>query len=330
MDKPADSAPGPPIQPSSKSSAAAPMLNSEMELGALCQVHTLRILSHAARAASFDWTAKPTGTAGAGNLSYLGMLLTLYISTPLEQVKAACEQLLRSLLATSSFFEHDSAEIHAWLSSLPQADTRVATKADDESAAKPSTVPSRQQISAEQQAVVAFLDECLLRCAKTPYRYIEASRQFLRDNGRNEEQADEVEATSGADLLASPWLMALLEQFCIRIDKGLFDVAESVEGLAAFFARLLPTLCAYARHTSAFEAMASKIHKHIAGNDKYASAQFASAVGVSNVRAIQAAPEPGSKSGSKSKRSAEAASTTFDGKYLCAACIAQVPPCRSG
>lgn len=33
MDKLADGAPGPPIQPSSKSSAAAPMLNSEMELG---------------------------------------------------------------------------------------------------------------------------------------------------------------------------------------------------------------------------------------------------------------------------------------------------------
>ena len=33
MDKPADPPLGPPIQPSSKSSAAAPMLNSEMELG---------------------------------------------------------------------------------------------------------------------------------------------------------------------------------------------------------------------------------------------------------------------------------------------------------
>lgn len=33
MDHDADAPPGPPIQPSSKSSAAAPMLNSEMELG---------------------------------------------------------------------------------------------------------------------------------------------------------------------------------------------------------------------------------------------------------------------------------------------------------
>lgn len=33
MDKPDASGPAPPIQPSSKSTAAAPMLNSEMELG---------------------------------------------------------------------------------------------------------------------------------------------------------------------------------------------------------------------------------------------------------------------------------------------------------
>lgn len=290
---------------------------NEIDLGALCQVHTLRILSHAARAASFDWTAKPTGTTGADNLSYLGMLLTLYISTPLEQVKTACEQLLKSLLAPSSFFEHDSAEIDAWLSSLPQADTHVASQADDESRSKPSVTPSQQQISSEQRAVIAFLDECLLRCAKTPYRYIEASRQFLRENGSKDAEDDESQATSGADLLASPWLMALLEQFCIRIDKGLFDDAESVEGFTAFFARLLPTLCAYARHTSTFEAMAFKINGHIAGNNKYASSQYTAAVCESNVRAIRIAPEPAFESGSKSKRSIEIASTTFAGKYLC-------------
>ncbi len=111
--------------------------------------------------------------------------------------------------------------------------------------------------------------------------------------------------------------MALLEQFCIRIDKGLFDDAESVEGFTAFFARLLPTLCAYARHTSTFEAMAFKINGHIAGNNKYASSQYTAAVCESNVRAIRIAPEPAFESGSKSKRSIEIASTTFAGKYLC-------------
>ncbi len=87
--------------------------SGEISLEALCQVHTLRILSHSARAASFDWTAKSSGSGN--NLSYLGMLLTLFVSTPLEQVKQACDHLLRTLLAPSSFFEHNPAEIDVCL-----------------------------------------------------------------------------------------------------------------------------------------------------------------------------------------------------------------------
>lgn len=272
----------------------------EIRLEALCQVHTLRILSHSALASSLDWTAKPAGSNG--HLSYLGMLLTLFISTPVHQVKSACEDLLRSLLAQSSFFEHNAAELDAWLASLPQADAQSGVN-DEE--------PGHNRgagLSWEQEKVVSFLDECMLRCAKTPYRYVEAARKFLQEHGNRsdieaEDQMD-VGRSPSTDLLASPWLMAVFEQFSIRVEKGLFDSDKGiVDALTAFFARLIPTLCAYTRHTSAFEAMASQIRKCISGNANYQASGFLATTIVSKIHCIRSAPEPASSSPKKSKAS---------------------------
>ncbi|SPO27725.1 related to URB1 - nucleolar protein required for the normal accumulation of 25S and 5.8S rRNAs [Ustilago trichophora] len=276
--------------------------SGEVNLEALCQVHTLRILSHSARAASFDWTAKPTGSGN--NLSYFGMLLTLFISTPLEQVKQACEDLLRSLLASSSFFEHCPAEIDAWLASLPQADTRSA-QIDEETGRIDGAAIASHQLSEEQQVVVAFLDECMLRCAKTPYRYIEAARQFLQEHGQDSyDNADGISSKdASADLLASPWLMAVFEQFTIRVGKGLFaNETGTVDALTALFVRLLPVLCAYTRHTSALEAMATKIQDHVKGNAKYASSTFLASTVVSKITSIRQAPVTAHASTKQSKR----------------------------
>ncbi|SPO32492.1 related to URB1 - nucleolar protein required for the normal accumulation of 25S and 5.8S rRNAs [Ustilago trichophora] len=276
--------------------------SGEVNLEALCQVHTLRILSHSARAASFDWTAKPTGSGN--NLSYLGMLLTLFISTPLEQVKQACEDLLRSLLASSSFFEHCPAEIDAWLASLPSADTQ-STQIDEETGRIAGAAIGSHQLSEEQQVVVAFLDECMLRCAKTPYRYVEAARQFLQEHDQDSHvNADGISSKdASADLLASPWLMAVFEQFAIRVEKGLFATEMgTVDALTALFVRLLPVLCAYTRHTSALEAMAMKIKDHIKGNAKYASSTFLASTILSKITSIRQAPVTAFTSTKQSKQ----------------------------
>lgn len=230
--------------------------NGEINLEALCQVHTLRILSHAARATSFDWTAKPTGSGN--NLSYLGMLLSLFISTPLQQVKQACHNLLESLLAPSALFEHNPAEVEAWLASLPQADTRMVVREED---AKHRL--ATQQLSEEQHAVVTFLDECMLRCMKTPYRYIESARLYLQKYGEEEQgqasgsEAESNHALAAVNLIASPWLMVIVEQFKIRVDKEIFPTETGiVDALTAFFARLLPVLGAYSLQKEALQLFA--------------------------------------------------------------------------
>lgn len=293
--------------------------SGEIHLDALCQVHTLRILSHSARAASFDWTAKPTGSSI--NMSYLGMLLALFISTPLSQVKQACEDLLRSLLAPSSLFEHDPSELDAWLASLPQADTRASQDTMEAGPDGSAVATGHHDLSDEQQTVVSFLDECMLRCAKTSYRYIETARQFLqqygRDSNTDEEDVGKAKLSAPADLVASPWLMVVYEQFSIRVEKGLFSAETGcVDAVTAFFVRLLPILCAYTRHTSALEVMAAKIQQQIDGNTKYSSSSFLASTLLSKMQSIHTAPSAElPQTPSRLEQATKFASTLFDGKF---------------
>ncbi|SNX86060.1 related to URB1 - nucleolar protein required for the normal accumulation of 25S and 5.8S rRNAs [Melanopsichium pennsylvanicum] len=287
--------------------------SGEISLEALCQVHTLRILSQTSRAASFDWTAKPSGTGN--NLSYLGLLLSLFTSTPFQQVKGACEDLLRSLLSFSSFFEHSPPEIDAWLANLPQSDTR-STQIGGEGGQAADAGVTPHQLSDEQQVVVAFLDECMLRCAKTPYRYIEAAREFLQENGLHSNRNDDGSEgrSSSADLLASPWLMAVFEQFTIRVEKSLFLTdAGTVDALTSFFVRLLPSLCAYTRHTSGLEVMASKINDCIKSNQKYVSSAFLASTLISKINSIRVAPNSKASASPKKTKQTSSASKLFNG-----------------
>ncbi len=160
--------------------------------------------------------------------------------------------------------------------------------------------------------MISFLDECMLRCAKTPYRYIEASRQFLKEHGSKANTIHTGKADS--DLQASPWLMSLYEQFTIRVEKGIFDAdAGTVDALTAFFARLLPGLCAYTLQTNVSEVMVTQIRDRITSNIKYESSFHLATTAVSKINSLRAAPEASSiKSPKKSK---QPPATLFDGKF---------------
>ncbi|PWY98329.1 hypothetical protein BCV70DRAFT_238879 [Testicularia cyperi] len=271
-----------------------------LNLQALCQVHTLRILSLSSEAA-FDWTAKAsTAIQGGVSTSYLGALLSIYVSTPLDQVRDACEELLRKILTASALFEHNTAELDAWLASLPHADSLQASASNNSKDAE-SIAGVVAQLSEEQSSVVTFLDECVLRCMKTPYRYIEAARQYLADH-RNSIAASADTATelaghvvanpsASSDLLASPLLMVIVEQFTIRAQKGLLNADFDVVGaLLAFFGRLLPGLAAYTLNTAVLKDIANDIRASIDSNETYARSAYSAKVIVSRLTAIGTAP----------------------------------------
>lgn len=102
--------------------------------------------------------------------------------------------LLKSLLTPTLLFEHDPSELDVWLSSLPRLSDSPAG-------------------IIQQVHLLSFLDDCVRRCAKTPYRYLEDGQAVLSDptseNG-NAYDDDPSEATS-------PLLMAAVEQFIAKV-----------------------------------------------------------------------------------------------------------------
>ena len=254
----------------------------KLSLQALCQVHALRIVSLSTEHA-FDWTARvsASGPGGAAAKSYFGLLLSVYATTPLVQVRASCEELFKRLIAPSALFEHDPSELAAWLESLPatDADTSVISRQSKEETERESlngTPDSIDALSEEQKLVIAFLDECAQRCMKTSYRYLEASRQFLSEASNDKTQIS-TSVSNQNELLASPMLMTMFEQFTIRAQKGLFDADAAsgtnptINALLAFFNRLLPLLAGSGRSLPALEIMAQRLSQSIESNARSSS-----------------------------------------------------------
>ncbi|KAG6849538.1 hypothetical protein H0H93_007626 [Arthromyces matolae] len=90
----------------------------------------------------------------------------------------------------------------------------------------------------EFQVIVAFsqqkFDE---RCMKTPYRYLE-DLQVLDVKGVSEDQDVTMTATAGVDVLPSPLLMTVLEQFQIKVTKATLSPSE-VLAVASFVRKLV-------------------------------------------------------------------------------------------
>lgn len=152
------------------------------------QVHALRVLLAAAPAV--DLTAKvPVAWPGLDKRSLLHFLLAAYAHHDTHAtVRAQCATVLRTFLHATALFSHDAYELDAWLVPL-------------------ATEPQRQFDSA---MVLAFLDECALRCLKTPYRYAERVREL-----------------AGMDGVLSPLLATITEQAHIRLQKRVWDASDA-------------------------------------------------------------------------------------------------------
>ncbi|MCO5604665.1 hypothetical protein L7F22_058835 [Adiantum nelumboides] len=172
----------------------------------LCQLHALRLVAAAIDQgfSSFDLFARSSATSP----TFLSQFLRLSITTSHRQVRQASRELVEKAMAKSVLFEHDRHEWVVWMEAF------TASGQDDEGTA----------------SLVKFFDDCMQRCNKTPYRYIEMARRVGQDDG---DQA--------SDLLASPVLLTMVEQLGIQTKKNLVDESTQQEALT-FFARLFPNL----------------------------------------------------------------------------------------
>lgn len=197
----------------------APRAPHELRLECLAQVHALAIAAHASDAA-FDWTARVAAPwPGCAPRSHLHFLLAAYVSVPSEVLRASCGELLTRVLGATALFAHDVSELEAWLASLGHAAT----------------------------SLLNFLDDCALRCLKTPYRYAERAREMF-----------------GADGVVSPLLATVVEQARVRLEKHLFDTADGADANArapvwAYLTRVCLALVERGRPVPPLRAMAQDL-----------------------------------------------------------------------
>ncbi|KAH7334663.1 ribosome 60S biogenesis N-terminal-domain-containing protein [Rhizoctonia solani] len=144
-------------------------------LRVMCQIHMLRLLGESDQ---FVWSAKPAGSQH----THMYRLLALHIRTPYPSLRAASAALIVRLFKNSVLFEHDPKEILAWIESLPRNKYAGSSNAED-----------------DITIFLAFFDDVLSRCIKTPYKYLEQGKQLYS-------------SSSDISCMPSPLLMTVLEQ----------------------------------------------------------------------------------------------------------------------
>ncbi|KAG0220462.1 ribosome 60S biogenesis N-terminal-domain-containing protein [Mortierella sp. GBAus27b] len=180
----------------------------------------------------FRWSNKSQD----GSSSHLFKLFSLYLTTAHPQIKTLTRRLISKLLGESILFQHDPSESYLWVEAVPVSNY------------------GRSDLTPEQTAFLHFLDDCVARCLRTPYKYVDQSSAILstlQDSvaaGNSEprdihERVSWIIATSQQQDMTqsfSPLLMTVLEQFPFAYAKDTSkDVARSI---AAFLYRLLPAL----------------------------------------------------------------------------------------
>ncbi|KEP52900.1 ribosome 60S biogenesis amino-terminal protein [Rhizoctonia solani 123E] len=144
-------------------------------LRVMCQVHMLRLLGENDQ---FVWSAKPPGSQH----THMYRLLALHLFTPYPPLRTASSALITRLFGTSVLFEHDPKEVAAWIESLPRHKHTTSPNAED-----------------DITIFLAFFDDVLSRCIKTPYKYLEQGKQLYA-------------SSNDIARMPSPLLMATLEQ----------------------------------------------------------------------------------------------------------------------
>jgi nucleolar pre-ribosomal-associated protein 1 len=120
-------------------------------------------------------------------------------------------------------FQEDPDEPHVWLISLPTNRRALGTES-----------PDGAPLTDEADGIIAFLDDCVQRCMKAPYRYIE--ELYSLSNYDNQHPTEGL--AERLDVYPSPLLMTVLEQLDVKVGKKMLS-ASDVLALASFLRKLV-------------------------------------------------------------------------------------------
>ncbi|KAF9558394.1 hypothetical protein CPC08DRAFT_639060 [Agrocybe pediades] len=154
----------------------------------LQRVQKMHILSLLKESDQFTWTGK------IATLSHspFYILVAALTSIAIPALRDALKSVLRTVLSQSILFQEDRDEPDLWLDILPQKPVHVQD--------------SSSVCSDETEGVIAFIDDCVQRCLKTPYRYVEALHAL---DGSSSTTA---ESSAQLQMYPSPLIMTVIEQ----------------------------------------------------------------------------------------------------------------------
>lgn len=142
------------------------------------------------------------------------ILLSALSSANLPALRKALASVLTTVLSQSILFEEDKSEPDLWLSILPRKSVHLQNTCSI--------------FHGEAEGVIAFVDECVQRCIKTPYRYVEALNML-----------DGSSATAAQlSMYPSPLLMTIIEQLDAKIsNKSLLP--SHILGIVSYIRKLI-------------------------------------------------------------------------------------------
>lgn len=202
----------------------------------LSRVQQLHLLSLLNESDQLVWTSK-IGTfkiliSKSSNLCYITgslthspfwILLRALALAVVPAIRTALSSLLRHALSQSILFQDDPHESSLWLKALPT----MRSLNDEE-------VTDGGPLLDEADAVITFLDDCIQRCLKTPYRYLEDVRSLAQT--LISDAASEPNYSLG--LYPSSLLMTIVEQLRAKISNKLL-ISSHVLGITSFIRKLL-------------------------------------------------------------------------------------------
>jgi nucleolar pre-ribosomal-associated protein 1 len=150
--------------------------------------------------------------------------MMLYSKASHLAVREVTSDLLTQILSSSILFSHDLSELDLWLSALPS--TRRGANA---------TAPDGTPLTDESSGVLVFLDDCIQRCLKTPYRYLEGIIAFFDDKIHLNDKSF---TRHDPGISPSPLLMTVLEQLRAKIIAGLLSPSDAL-AVATFVRKLV-------------------------------------------------------------------------------------------
>ena len=192
----------------------------------LQQLHTLNLLKESDQ---FVVTGRMSGLA---NNTPLFVLLRI-IGRGVDEspvVQRAAVEVLEVALGRTILFQDDLDEVSLWIGAVPKGGRMIGD----------GTMPDEDDelhCLSDAAAVITFLDECIQRALKTPYRYLEDLRNFMDSSSSQEHDALSPSSP------VSPLLITVLEQLQAKMNGKHLSPIQVLE-VVCFTRKLLYLLSA--------------------------------------------------------------------------------------